>query len=246
MEERGFTYQGVLRLEKGLVKACQEPARKAWYGRKGGHLFQLRKLLLQILSSLLDQEVAQVNACQTLLCRVDGVENGCLCILRWALLTCKAMADSYDLYPDLQLLKTMIDPEHFWWLNDTWAHWFCVPCYPLKGHAPKKLPLLHALLEDAFCKTKNQIKADTLKLIHPDINIRKEEKALELQATFMCKDFCQRRSDGWHESSVKDHKRLLRHAAMEKAKNPPVIWQPGLQVPPWVFGVMRVHLTATQ
>src|ERR1700704_6692006 len=58
-----------------MRKPLTEPAPKPRYRRKGGKTLQLRKLRLQLLDHLLDQEIAERYAAQAVLAAGDRIEN---------------------------------------------------------------------------------------------------------------------------------------------------------------------------
>src|SRR6266404_5992113 len=53
----------------------REPAPEARYRRQGGEALQLRKLRLELLDNLLDQEIAERNAAQPVLAIRDRIED---------------------------------------------------------------------------------------------------------------------------------------------------------------------------
>src|SRR5258708_15227517 len=58
-----------------ICKPLTEPAPKPRYRRQGGKTLQLRKLRLQFLYHLLDQEIAEHHAAQAVLADGDPIEN---------------------------------------------------------------------------------------------------------------------------------------------------------------------------
>ena len=67
-QQRGI---GIASIRKPLT----EPAPKPRYRRQGGKTLQLRKLRLELLDHLLDQEIAERHAAQAILAVGDRIEN---------------------------------------------------------------------------------------------------------------------------------------------------------------------------
>src|SRR5260370_355525 len=58
-----------------IGQPLREPAPEARYRRQGGEALQLRKLRLELLDNLLDQEIAERNAAQPVLAIRDRIED---------------------------------------------------------------------------------------------------------------------------------------------------------------------------